>query len=323
MALVRLAGGILWRLDAGGPRLAVIHRPRQRDWSLPKGRLDDGESWEEAALREVQEETGCEARITSFAGAAAYVPRRTPRLALYWHLALVREGKLESDDEVDELLWLSPTEALARLDHEPERRLIERAPPPPGARQPSRPRGALASDIAAARVEILRRVPAVGEGAGGEAAGLGAALGLLDQADDELARERGAEAAERLVVAARRMGLLSLSEPELSLRARMLREEARELAPGRRRAVRGLLPQGERPSPEAVYLAAEIVDEERERPARSAGNAALVGAAAAAVALAAALFFAPADARGHGLFAAFCGALGGAACALFVSWRLR
>jgi hypothetical protein len=87
--------------------------------------------------------------------------------------------------------------------------------------------------------------------------------------------------------------------------------------------VRGLLPQGERPSPEAVYLAAEIVDEERERPARSAGNAALVGAAAAAVALAAALFFAPADARGHGLFAAFCGALGGAACALFVSWRLR
>jgi hypothetical protein len=83
------------------------------------------------------------------------------------------------------------------------------------------------------------------------------------------------------------------------------------------------LPQGERPSPEAVYLAAEIVDEERERPARSAGNAALLGAAAAAVALAAALFFAPADARGYGLFAAFCGALGGAGCALVVSRRLR
>jgi 8-oxo-dGTP pyrophosphatase MutT (NUDIX family) len=322
MALVRLAGGILWRTDAGGPRLAVIHRPRQRDWSLPKGRLDDGESWEEAALREVQEETGCEARITSFAGAAAYVPRRTPRLALYWHLALVREGKLESDDEVDELLWLSPTDALARLDHEPERRLIERSPSPPGARQPSRPRGALAADVAAVRAEILRRVPVLGEGAF-EPVALGAALGLLDQADDELARERGAEAAARLVASARRMGLLSLSEPELSLRARTLREEAREIAPGRRRAVRGLLPQGERPSPEAVYLAAEIVDEERERPARSVEKAGLVGAAGAALALAAALFFAPPDARGHGLFAALCGALGGAACALVVSRRLR
>jgi len=77
MAIVRLAGGILWR---EGSRLAVIHRPRQADWSLPKGRLDEGETWEEAALREVTEETGCEARITSFAGAASYVQRRTPRL---------------------------------------------------------------------------------------------------------------------------------------------------------------------------------------------------------------------------------------------------
>src|ERR1700737_1240407 len=99
MALVRLAGGILWGAGGGGPRGAVTPPPRQRDWSLPKGRLDDGESWEEAALREVQEETGCEARITSFAGAAAYVPRRTPRLALYWHLALVRERKPEAGDD--------------------------------------------------------------------------------------------------------------------------------------------------------------------------------------------------------------------------------
>jgi ADP-ribose pyrophosphatase YjhB (NUDIX family) len=69
VSVVRAAGGLLWREDPSGPRIALVHRPRRSDWSLPKGKLDDRESWEEAALREVQEETGCEARITGFAGA--------------------------------------------------------------------------------------------------------------------------------------------------------------------------------------------------------------------------------------------------------------
>ena len=55
MEFVRLAGGLLWKEE----RVAVIHRPRQDDWSLPKGRVDAGESWDAAALREVEEETGC------------------------------------------------------------------------------------------------------------------------------------------------------------------------------------------------------------------------------------------------------------------------
>lgn len=318
MAFVRLAGGILWREGAAGPRLAVIHRPRQADWSLPKGRVDGGESWEEAALREVEEETGCEARITSFAGATSYVQRRTPRLVLYWHMALVGEERFEANKEVDKLVWLAPADALARLDHETERRLLQRSRPPSEERPAPRPSGAQAAEIASARAEVLRRVLSLR--AKGDAAGLGPALDLLDRAEEACARGATKEASA-LAMEARRMGLLALSEPELSLTARALREEARGLVRWRRRAIRRLLSQDEL-TPEAVHLAAALRDqawEERSRPARLI---AAVGAAAVA-ALALVLWFAPSAGRGHGLLAALCGALAGVAIAALFSSRRR
>src|SRR5258708_18929153 len=180
MAFVRLAGGILWREGSEGLRLAVIHRPRQADWSLPKGRLDEGESWEETALREVEEETGCEARITSFAGATVYVPRRFPRLVLYWNMARRRGGRFEASKEVDELVWLTPADALARLDHESERRLLQRSTARTAARPAPVLTGSPAADLAAARAEIVRRILALP--AQDSAGGGGAALPLLHPA---------------------------------------------------------------------------------------------------------------------------------------------
>jgi 8-oxo-dGTP diphosphatase len=127
MAIIRAAGGLLWRDEGGSRRLAVIHRPRREDWSLPKGKLEDGEGWEEAALREVREETGCEACLLSFAGVAYYVPRGAPKVVLYWNMAVVREGALDAPGEVDEIAWLPPDEALKRLDHQSEREILEQA----------------------------------------------------------------------------------------------------------------------------------------------------------------------------------------------------
>jgi ADP-ribose pyrophosphatase YjhB (NUDIX family) len=127
MKLVAVAGGIVWRETAAGARLAVIHRARRGDWSLPKGRLDAGEAWQDAARREIAEETGCDVRLERFAGAKLYVDRPEPKLVLYWHARVVRVGAAPPDDEVDEVAWLSRRDALDRLDHESDRRLLMRA----------------------------------------------------------------------------------------------------------------------------------------------------------------------------------------------------
>jgi 8-oxo-dGTP diphosphatase len=114
----------VWRVEQGRPRIAVVHRRRRDDWSLPKGRLDPGEPWHDGALREIGEETGCDVRLGRYAGAKLHLDRPQPKLTLYWHARLVREGPLPSQDEVDEVAWLSRREALARLDHGSDRRLL-------------------------------------------------------------------------------------------------------------------------------------------------------------------------------------------------------
>jgi len=245
-------------------RLAVIHRPHRKDWSLPKGKLDDGETWEACALREVREETGCEGRLATFAGAMSYVPRNNPKIVLYWHMELTREGKLEAKfrDEIDEVAWLTPQEALARLDYAGERRIVERFPeglsPAAAALAPAERDAALAADLVTFRADLLRRVTMLASDDHGS--GLVPALHLVDAADDAAAAGR-AEEARLLLAAGRRMSLLSLKEPERSLRARLLLEEASQLAwPASRRAIRKLL-VGEKVSPEAIYLAAEVRDE--------------------------------------------------------------
>ena len=113
--LARVAGGIVWREGSSGSRIALVHRRKRDDWSLPKGRVDAGESWQDAARREIAEETGCLVRLGRFAGAKLYLHRPEPKLVLYWHARLVLAGPLSSGDEVDQVAWLSRREALSRL----------------------------------------------------------------------------------------------------------------------------------------------------------------------------------------------------------------
>jgi 8-oxo-(d)GTP phosphatase len=128
--VVHAAGGLLWRPGPQGPELAVIRRMRHGDeWSLPKGKLDPGESWETAALREVAEETGCEVRLASFAGGQIYMTRTRPKVVLYWHMEWVRGGGPVDAAEVLELAWFNPDAAIDRLTHESEQRLLAEALP--------------------------------------------------------------------------------------------------------------------------------------------------------------------------------------------------
>jgi 8-oxo-dGTP diphosphatase len=126
-AQIRAAGGLLWRSTLDGPRLALVHRTRYDDLVLPKGKLQSGEGWEHAALREVLEETGCKAELASLAGALRYSVGGKPKEVRFWNMRLVAEsvGALDPD-EVSSVVWLAPQEALSRLTHTEEARLLER-----------------------------------------------------------------------------------------------------------------------------------------------------------------------------------------------------
>jgi 8-oxo-dGTP diphosphatase len=117
---IRAAGGVV--VQDG--RVAVVHRPRYDDWSLPKGKLDPGETWEKAALREIEEETGLRCRLEGELASAHYVSRGAPKTVRWWRMAVVEDLGLERDDEVDELRWLTPGEAVLLLTYEHDRQLV-------------------------------------------------------------------------------------------------------------------------------------------------------------------------------------------------------
>jgi 8-oxo-dGTP diphosphatase len=102
----------------------VIHRPRYDDWSLPKGKLQEGETWEQAALREVAEETGMRCKLGDELSPARYLDRKgRPKLVRYWLMRPV-EGSFEPTREVDELRWLDPDRAARLLTHPHDRELV-------------------------------------------------------------------------------------------------------------------------------------------------------------------------------------------------------
>lgn len=105
--------------------LAIVHRPRYDDWSLPKGKVKSGETLEEAALREVEEETGLVCRLLDPCGDATYRDRRGRlKLVRYWVMEVVLTGTFEPSDEVDAMRWSVVPEALRSLTYERDRELV-------------------------------------------------------------------------------------------------------------------------------------------------------------------------------------------------------
>ena len=118
---IEAAGGIVVR----DGKVAVVHRDRYDDWSLPKGKLDKGESFEQAALREVLEETGLQVELGEELEPVSYVDQKgRPKVVRYWLMEVVG-GEFQANDEVDELRWLAPGDAVELLSYPHDRELVE------------------------------------------------------------------------------------------------------------------------------------------------------------------------------------------------------
>lgn len=132
---IRAAGGVLWRSTAATApaeeivEVALIHRPRYDDWSLPKGKLASGESEVDGAIREVLEETGYRVRLGRPLGETRYLKEQDglmrPKVVRWWAMEASR-GTFSATREVDELRWMSLAEASELLTKEQDRELLAR-----------------------------------------------------------------------------------------------------------------------------------------------------------------------------------------------------
>ena len=95
-ATVEAAGGVVVRGEGEPLELAVVHRPRYDDWSLPKGKLESGERWEDAALREVEEETGLRCELGDELESARYRDRKGRDKLVRWWLMRPFEGAVRA-----------------------------------------------------------------------------------------------------------------------------------------------------------------------------------------------------------------------------------
>jgi 8-oxo-dGTP diphosphatase len=120
---VRAAGGVVVRDGL----VALVHRPRYDDWTLPKGKLDPGESFEDAALREIEEETGLRTRLVRELPAVHYEVRGRPKVVRYWLMEVGSDPGFVPNDEVDELRWLEPGQASALLTYDRDRDVLAAA----------------------------------------------------------------------------------------------------------------------------------------------------------------------------------------------------
>lgn len=129
---VRAAGGVFVRRgEAGVTEVLLVHRPKYDDWTVPKGKAEAGETDEQCARREVEEETGLRGQLGRELATIRYVDRLGRAKAVrYWAMEVV-EGSFIASDEVDEVAWLSLPDARRRLSYPRDHELLDAVAAPP------------------------------------------------------------------------------------------------------------------------------------------------------------------------------------------------
>jgi 8-oxo-dGTP pyrophosphatase MutT (NUDIX family) len=129
------AGGVLERRDeTAGVQIALVHRKRYRhsdgsdgDWSLPKGKCKDNETFEETALREVKEETGYSGTIVGPGYPSLYRVGEKHKLVMFFPMVCKQRRGHPDESEIREVVWLTREEALSRMTYDSERTLVQQA----------------------------------------------------------------------------------------------------------------------------------------------------------------------------------------------------
>ena len=282
--VIRAAGALLWRHCHDHYEIAVVHRNRHDDWTLPKGKLNQGESWEHAAHREVEEETGFDARFLDFAGALAYEADGKPKIVRYWHMLAQGDTPKPLDNEVDVLLWLPVDKAIERLKYPLEKALVEQFDSPKGLDGPQRKsRTWLPDRVSLRRLGITLETfePELEARIGGARLKSGndlnlnwirASRQLLDLAK-RAHRNKDADRGWRCLTAADRFSFYGLSFEGLKQEASVILAEAsdegKDLSGWRRTAIRQSLADDNGAlksslEPENVIRAKRILDEQQD-----------------------------------------------------------
>ena len=300
LPVIKAAGGILLRSTPRGDEVMIVYRNRYQDWTLPKGKLKDGESFPEAALREVEEETGCSCRLGAYLGAISYAYNGVPKVVMFWKMSVIEEKPVATSEEIAEAVWMPVSPAIERMTHAQEKSLLVRvaavaAPrpvsPPPAATesveivpQPSQaetPPPPIFAQYAPPAKDSSVADRAAHERLSRELEAFRVELAFLERRSLEPDKSWVVAARDHLsncksclelgdieggleeLRAARRYCVLGLNPPELAARAQVVREEARKINSWRSAGIQRLLAlPDEKLTPARLADAMALRDEE-------------------------------------------------------------
>lgn len=121
------AGAAVYRMRDGKPEVLLVHRPRYNDWSLPKGKLDRGESFKTCAEREVFEESGVSGVVEHSLGTVGYVTGAGNNKAVRYWLIRAKDENFRPNAEVDKIRWFRPKKALEKVTYTRDEALLAAA----------------------------------------------------------------------------------------------------------------------------------------------------------------------------------------------------